>query len=217
MKGNLPHTSSRRPYAAEFRWKPLLQVLLLLLGVLVIVGIIVDARALSAKREAAGQGVDVATDIQTIILGLNGERIQGPGGLFSIVPPAGWRITRRPQSEPYDVRFIGPNGVDIGIMARRVDYSDFNTLVRNLEQIERDTGMNTHIQPIMLGDRPAARRESSLHRVKVLAIDLVDQGVEHHIMCRIPHRLFEKYEPVLMDVLNTYRPAGRVPDSGGAE
>ena len=41
-------------------------------------------------------------------------------------------------------------------------------------------------------------------RVKIFAIDFVEDHVAHHIMCAVSPEYFDRYEPVLMDVLNTY-------------
>ena len=45
-----------------------------------------------------------------------------------------------------------------------------------------------------------------LHHARVLAIDFVENRVAHHILFTAPPDLFEKYEPVLLEVLNTYQP-----------
>jgi hypothetical protein len=186
-------------------WKQWGGLVLLVFGVLIIVGLLIDMRTIH-RRRAKGSGLDVATDIQNVLLGLTGERVSDPRGFFTIVPPSGWKMSGYPDSHPFNVTFYGPHGVDINITASAVEYNDYNTLLKRIEQIEREIGMNTHIEPVTFLGRPAIKRTSNLHRSRVLVIDFVEHRVAHHLLCRIPHELFDKYEPVVMEVLNTYEP-----------
>lgn len=145
------------------------------------------------------------TELQNILLGLGGPRYVDPSGLFSVVLPAGWQTATPPESGSYNVVLYGPNGADMSIMATPVDYDDLPSLFKDIEQSERQTSIRTDIEAIRFQGRAAAKRTCKLHHVRVLAIDFVENRVAHHILCTTPPELFEQYEPVLMEIINTYQ------------
>jgi len=122
-----------------------------------------------------------------------------------VVPPAGWRTALPPDSGSYNVVFFGPNGADMSIMATPVDYDDLPSLFKDIEKSERQTSIRTDFEAIRFQNRSAVKRTCMLHHVRVLAIDFVENRVAHHILFTTPPELFEKYEPVLMEVINTYQ------------
>ena len=187
---------------ADRSW--LLKLILLAVALLALIALIMDVSSLQRRRPKATPSV--AADLQGILLGLGGERYSDPSGLFSIVPPAGWRIVRRPDADPYNVVFWGPNGADMSIMATPVNYDDLPSLFKDIEKSERMTSIRTDFEAIKIQGRPAVRRTCKLHHLRVLAIDFVENRVAYHILCTTPPELFEKYEPVLMEIVNTCAP-----------
>lgn len=181
----------------------LLKLVLLTLVLLVVVAIVAD---ISRMRRRLPEVIpDVPTELQTILLGLGGPRYVDPKGLFSVVPPAGWSTATPPDSGSYSVVFFGPNGADMSIMATPVGYDDLPSLFKDIENSERQTSIRTDFEAIRFQGRSAVRRTCKLHHVRVLAIDFVENRVAHHILCTTPPELFEKYEPALMEVINTYQ------------
>lgn len=172
----------------------------LILAVLVIVAVVVD---MSTMRR--GLPKTIPTELQNILLGLGGPRYVDPTGLFSVVPPAGWQIATHSENDSYNVVFYGPNGADMSIMATPVDYDDLPSLFKEIEKSERQTSIRTYFEAFRFQGRSAVRRTCKLHHVRILAIDFVENHVAHHILFTTPPELFEKYEPVLMEVLNTYQ------------
>lgn len=173
-------------------------------ALLVILTIVLDVRSMLKRRPRSAP--NVATELQNILLGLGGERYQDPSGLFSLVPPAGWQVVRRPDADPYNVVFWGPNGADMSIMATPVGYDDLPSLFKDIEKSERQTSIRTEYEAIKIQGRPAVRRTSKLFHSRLLAIDFVENHIAHHILIATPPTLYEKYEPVLMEVINTYQP-----------
>ena len=181
----------------------LLKIVLLVLVLLVIVAVVADMRKMSTRLPKYIPGV--AAELQDILLGLGGPRYADPSGRFSVVVPAGWQTVTPPESGSYNVVFYGPNGADMSVMASPVDYDDLPSLFKDIEKSERQTSIRTDLEAFRFQGRSAVRRTCKLHHVRVLAIDFVEKRVAHHILITAPPELLEKYEPVLMEVLNTYQ------------
>lgn len=56
---------------------------------------------------------------------LSKSRYSDPNGYFKIVPPDDWRIQKYPQDPRGKVAFIGPDGVELRILAKGLHYSSF--------------------------------------------------------------------------------------------
>jgi hypothetical protein len=197
---SLPRLAARTKSADR---SVLLKIVFLSFVLLVIVAIVADISRM--RRQIPKYVPDVPTELQNILLGLGGPRYVDPNGLFSVVPPAGWQTATPPESGSYNVVFYGPNGADMSIMATPVDYDDLPSLFKDVEESERQTGIRTAFEAIRFQGRSAVKRTCKLHHVRVLAIDFVENRVAHHILFATPPEVFEKYEPVLMDVMNTYQ------------
>ena len=179
-----------------------LQIGLLVFGLLVVAALIVDMTGFVHKK--VHRPPDVTTELQNIVLGLDGPRFADSNGLFSIVIPAGWKVSKPPESDPYNVVFVGTHSADISIMAKPVNYNTLPELFTEIEKHEKQFGLSTRVDTIRFRGRPAVKRSGRLMRVKIFAIDFVEDHVAHHIMCAVSPEYFDRYEPVLMDVLNTY-------------
>lgn len=179
-----------------------IKLVLLALGVLVVVGLMADFSRLA--RKAPQPSFDVGDDLRNLALGMEGERFVHPKGYFSIVKPAGWRMSVLPESHPYDVVFLGPAAADISIMVTEVGYDTLPELVKDIEESERSSGIVTQKDPFFFKGMPAVKRVARLRSTSVMALDFVKNGLAHHVMCGIPPEHFEQYETVLMELLNTY-------------
>lgn len=182
---------------------PLLNLTLLVFGFLVCVALVVDLTYHPSRPEA--NFPDVVTELQTMVLGLDGPRYVDRSGLFSIVKPAGWRYDTFPDCKPYNVEFFSPNGARIGIMAVPIKYNDLPSLFADIESRESEYDIRTDLEAFRFQGRPAVKRHCTLSRIRVVAVDFVDSYVAHHILCSVPVEVFDKYEPVLMDLINTYQ------------
>ncbi len=189
--------------------RPVFRFALLLFGVMVLAALFADLGGL--QRKAREQRAAAADGLLDIVLAPGGARYADPGGLFSIVPPSGWKADRSAEARPYSVVLRGPPGVDISIMATRVKYNTLPELMADIRRSEVAAGIGTMPQPFFLHGRPVLKRIATLHHSKVFAVDFVEDHVAHHISCAMPIELFDRYEPVLMEVVGTYRPSGGAP------
>lgn len=201
------HPRRQQPQADRLR--PIFRLGLMAFAALALVALFADIGRLKAGAREAKVASDAA--IQDIILAPEGARYEDPGGLFSIVPPAGWSVDRSVETKSYDVVFRGPPGVDISIMATRVKYNTLPELMADIRRTEVTAGIATVPEPFFFAGRPALKRTARIHHSKIFAVDFVDDYVAHHILCAMPPEVFDRYEPVLMDVVNTYRPGGGRP------
>ncbi|HOW96308.1 MAG TPA: hypothetical protein P5567_03665 [Kiritimatiellia bacterium] len=181
-----------------------MKLVLLGLGLLLLVALAADLRRMP-KRKLPGF-TDPADELQAVVLGLNGPRYADPEGLFSIVAPAGWTAFKPPDSRPYDVVFRGPSGSTISVMATPVEYNDLPSLVREIDRNEEEAGIRTQSEAFFFLGGPAVLRKAGLVTSRVFSVDFVRDRVAHHIICSVPPELFDRYYPVLMDVVETYRP-----------
>lgn len=195
------NTPSREPRNARASGSPV-KLVLLVLGVLVVVGLMADFSRLA--RKAPQPSFDAGDDLRNLALGMEGERFVHPKGYFSIVKPAGWRMSVLPASHPYDVAFLGPAAADISIMVTKVGYDTLPELVKDIEESERSSGIVTQKDPFFFKGMPAVKRVARLRSTSVMAFDFVKNGLAHHVMCGIPPEHFEQYETVLTELLNTY-------------
>jgi hypothetical protein len=182
---------------------PALEIGLLTAGILAVIAIIVD---LSKPPKTISDFPSVTAEIRDALLNPPATRYVDTKGLFSVGCPPGWSRTDRPDSAPYDVVFFSPNRASISIMATRVKYNDLPSLFIDIEQNEAEHGLRTEVETIRFKDRPAIKRTCTLSAVKIFSIDFVDHFVAHHILCRVPKNYYDKYVPVLMDLLDTYEP-----------
>ncbi|OQW94688.1 MAG: hypothetical protein BWK77_08845 [Verrucomicrobia bacterium A1] len=180
-----------------------LKIGLLVFVLLVVIAIVLDLSNLGKRPPRAV--VDVQTEIQNLILGLDGPRHVDPSGRFSIVIPAGWRVLLPPDSKPYDVVFSGPHSVDISILASPVPYNDLPSLAKDIDKAERGFNLRVQKEPMFFQEKPAVRRICRLQQTQLLAIDFVSGNVAHHLMCSVPPEYFSSFRPVLEELLNTYR------------
>lgn len=191
----------RHPRQAAPDW---VQMALLVFGALAVIAFIVDlVRAPLPSPMAAPSANE---ELQTVLLGMGGPRYVDSKGRFSVVAPAGWRILKPPESDFYNVIFKSPNGADISIMTTPVQYDDLPSLFKDISENERESGIRTEFETIRLKDRPAIRRTCKSLSSRVLAIDFVANRMSHHILCTAPTALYDKYEPVFMEIMDTYKP-----------
>lgn len=191
------------PPAPKPSGKNVIKIVLLVGGLALVVALINDLRHMP-RRKLPGY-VDPASELQAIALGMDGSRYEDGEGLFSIVPPAGWTVFKPPDSRPYDVVFRGPSGSTLSIIATRVDYNDLPSLVGEIERKEAEAGIRTQSEAIFFLGGPAIRRTAGLVASRIFSVDFVRDHVAHHIMCGTPPELFDRYKPVLMEVVETYR------------
>ncbi|NCC50827.1 MAG: hypothetical protein EOM20_06370 [Spartobacteria bacterium] len=201
---NAGRIEERREQLKRARGKQILLVAGLLLGLALVAGIIIDARTIERRRRSPGN--DSATEVQNIILDMDSAPYVDPDRLFSITAPAGWTVTQQPEGTPYNVTFRSRNGPEISIVATRVDYNNFTRLKKDIKSIEQQQGINAHIEEPGFIGREAIRRTMGLHHSKVVTYDFIEDHVAHHIQVSIPHSLTNRYEPVLMDIIETYEP-----------
>ena len=175
-----------------------------LLVILTVGGVILGRQGAEQKRRSV-RG-NASRDIQQVILGLLEEPYRDPSGLFTIVPPAGWKRISHSSDNPYNVVFRSPNGPDISILATPTEDEDVADLLRRVDQTERDIAVEMNIEFDRFKDYRAVQRTIGLLGVKVRTIDFIANGVSHHIQIAVDPALFDKYLPVMMDVVETYEP-----------
>ncbi len=136
-------------------------------------------------------------------------RYSDPNGYFKIVPPAGWRIQKFPQDPRGKVGFIGPAGVELRILAKGLDYNNFEKMLEQIKGIERKIGTDTNIEKVTFLDKPAVKRTFTFKNVKMLLIDFMIGNTTHNIMYSASPKKFEKHLSLAWESINTYEPTLR--------
>lgn len=207
-----PQTPARRRARQEAGGRLWLRVGLLVFGLLVVLALWIDLRYLPQRKNPVF--VNIADELQQIVLGLNGPRYEDPRGLFSIVPPAGWKTSAGEAAHPYDAVFYGPNGADLRIMVSPVKYNSLDALMTDIRKSQKEFGLTPSLDAIYFAGKPAVQRTCRLYYTTSLTVDFVENHVAHHILFSVPREQFDKYRPVLLEVINTYRTGGRKPREG---
>ncbi|NLB65979.1 MAG: hypothetical protein GX803_05880 [Lentisphaerae bacterium] len=191
--------------------KTVMRLILFFGGFLVLVALIVDIRHYSGRfHRFQRTGTESRKgDAADILAGLDDPRYQDPGGLFSLVPPRHWVRVRPEPGSGFQTVFKGPHNMDMAIMVAVSNNATFDSLVADLRRIERQLSANMPMEITFIGPHRAIKRSAQLFKNKVLLIDFLTGNLAHHIQFSIPPELFDEYEPVFVQLLQTYEP-GRI-------
>lgn len=138
------------------------------------------------------------------------NRYSDPSGYFKIVPPDGWRIQKYPQDPRGKVAFIGPNGIQLRVIAKGLGYNSFEEMLEEIKGIEKKIGTNTNIEKIMFSGKPAVKRTFTLKGTKMLFIDFMIGNTTHDLMYSAgSSKKFGKYLSVAQESIDTYEPTLR--------
>ena len=134
-----------------------------------------------------------------------------PKGYFSMLPPSGWRVQEYPQDPRGKVAFTAPDAdVDLRVLAKAVDIADYDGLIANLRDIEKQVAVPMNIEPVVFNGMPAIKREATLTMQgvtqKMLWIDLLIGGISYNIQYGAPPSLFDKYRDTAWHSMLTHQP-----------
>lgn len=157
-----------------------------------------------------------ATALQDV--GLSAKEYRDPRGLFTILPPAGWRVQEYPEDPRGKVAFLAPTAsVEFRILARAVDVEGFDDVVANTEaqadEIRRRCGARVTTSRASLGGDSAVRVEAELLQAgkprKLLMFNFVRGKVLHNLTFGAPVSEYTKHWPVVNASMETYQPLAR--------
>ena len=137
------------------------------------------------------------------------SRYSDPNGYFKIVPPDGWRIQKYPQDPRGKVAFIGPDGVELRVLAKGLGYNSFEEMLKDIKGIEKNIGTNTNIEKITFAGKPAVKRTFTLKGTKMLFIDFMIGNTTHDLMYSASQTKFGKYLSLVRESIDTYEPTLR--------
>ncbi|MDD4734923.1 MAG: hypothetical protein PHP44_02320 [Kiritimatiellae bacterium] len=153
------------------------------------------------EKESLGQ------DLAAILLNENQREYRDPDGRFSLSVPMSWTPEHpSKQDRPYDVVFTSPYDCDLSLIVSPIGDKTFASLLHDLWGIQDQVGINMNIEEITFRDRPAIRREITLHYSKIIVIDFIQDGWAHEIQLAIPHRHVEQSSAILEMILDRYQP-----------
>lgn len=137
-----------------------------------------------------------------------------PKGYFKIDPPPGWKKQEYPDDPRGKVAFAAPaDRTDLRVLAKAVDIPDFDALLNNLKEIEKQLGTPMNIQAVVFNKMPAFKRTATVTlkgvTQKFLWIDLLIDGVSHNIQYSAPPNLFDTYQDMAWKSMQTYQPLKR--------
>lgn len=134
-----------------------------------------------------------------------------PKGFFKIAPPQGWRIQEYPQDLRGKVAFIARgNQIDLRVLAKTVEIPDYDGLIKNLKDVEKQVGVSTNIEPYVFNGMPAVKRVATVTMQgvtqKLLWIDLLINDVSHNLQYGSLPNLFDKHYETAWQSMLTYEP-----------
>ena len=137
------------------------------------------------------------------------SRYSDPNGYFKIVPPDGWRIQNYPEDPRGKVAFISPEGIELRVLAKGLDYNSFEEMLDEIKGIEKQIGTNTNIKKITFAGKPAVKRSFTFKGQKILFIDFMIGNTTHNLMYSASPTKFEKYLSLAQESMETYEPTLR--------
>jgi hypothetical protein len=140
---------------------------------------------------------------------LSTSRYADPNDYFNIVPPDGWRIQKYPQDPRGKFAFLGPDGVQLRILAKGLDYDNFDDMLKEIKGIEKKIGTNTNIEKITFSGKPAVKRTFTFKGTKILFIDFMIGNTTHNLMYSATPSTFGKYLSLAQKSIDTYEPTLR--------
>lgn len=137
-----------------------------------------------------------------------------PKGFFRITPPAGWRVQEYPDDPRGKVAFHTPDGqTALRILAKAVNIPDYDALIKNLQVIETQIGVETNIEPTVFNGLPAVKRLATATMqgvtLKLLWVDILVDGVSHNLQYSASPDRFDTYREVAWNSMMTYKPTER--------
>ncbi len=180
---------------------PVFRLALLAFGLLAVIALAADL-TLRLRQDAAPP---VPSEADALVLGIRDRHYQDPAGRFHITVPAAWQVLRGEAAGGYNVVFRGPLGLECMIRVSDLDHDRFARLMQDIYAIEEQWGVNMNIQAKTWDDQPYVERRVRLLEQKVLAFDFLDGNVGHHIQFGAPRDDFDRFEPLFLDIIATYR------------
>lgn len=137
-----------------------------------------------------------------------------PKGYFRTAYPEGWEIQEYPDDPRGKVAFICPraSGIDLRVLVNVVDYDSFAKLLKQLQEIESQMGVDTGIEQTTFNGHKTVKRTFTLQGLRILTLDFIDGNVAHNIMYSAPPDEFENYSSVIEKAMETYQPIGKIVD-----
>lgn len=105
--------------------------------------------------------------------------------------------------------FIGPDGVELRILAKGLDYDTFEAMVQEIEAIEGKLGTNTNIERTTFCGQKAVKRAFTFKGVTILFIDFMIGNTTHNLMFSGPPPKFKQHLSLARRSMATYEPALR--------
>lgn len=128
-----------------------------------------------------------------------------PKGFFQLVPPKGWKMQEYPRDVRGKVAFHAPSAnIDLRVLVNSVDFNSVDALVSSNKEIERRTGLSTHIKKADFSGKPAVTRWFEAKGMKCSVVDFLEGSVAHNLQYCAPKKAYEKYLPVAQMSMETY-------------
>ena len=134
-----------------------------------------------------------------------------PKGFFSIVPPQGWATEDYLQDPRGKVAFHAPGqDASLRVLAKVVAIPDYDGLMQNLKEIEKELGVSMDIEPVVFNGMPAVKRVASLTvqgvTRRMLWIDILVDGVSHNLQYSSSPSKFDRFFDDAWKAMVTYEP-----------
>lgn len=184
--------------------RSIFRIVFLIIGAACLVAFFVDYR----RFHGAFGGERLPTveeELKTVILGLGEKTYTDRSGRFTVAVPPGWNQLSADGSMPYDIAFVSPNRASIRIMATSVPYDTLRELYETIEAREKSRDIRTELTTIKKWGLDVIQRRADLTSESVVSFDVVQDFVAYHIMCAMPKDFAKQYEPVIVDVVDTFK------------
>lgn len=208
---NLLRRRSIARHRSNLMGNPVVKGVAFLLGLALVAALVVDLTR-TARRFRDRPAIPSDQDPAALALGIRDRSYQDPQGRFRITVPEAWAVLRGEDIAPFDVRFAGPRGMEISLLAAPAESERFDLLLRKIRKIEDDYGVNMNIRTNVFQGYPSVERTTRMVHKTVRALDFIARGQSHHLQGSAPRETFADSEAFLTQLLGTYEP-GPFPES----
>lgn len=201
-----------RPTRRPVRW-PWVRLGFMAIAALALFGLGADLVSLRLKADKALSNTDGSSLVADALVEVSTAtaRYTDPAGRFSVAQPPSWAAYPFRKEGDYDVTLRGPHRMEIAIMTKAVGPAGFAAVRGTLEQAEERLRINTHIERVEFQGRPAFKRFLPLGTLSIETRDFAVGPVHIHIAASAPHSSFEALQPVLLAMMESFRPGGEEP------
>lgn len=87
---------------------------------------------------------------------------------------------------------------------KRISYDDYEHMLEDIRNIEKQSGVDMNIEEITFMERYAVRRNITANQNRMIMIDFMEGYITHNLMYSAPSGKYDRYLEITMTSMDTY-------------